>query len=54
MVEANHQLSRFDPLVVTDQNCRDESGNVRRDGSHVAANVSVVGALEEAIDRQPI
>jgi hypothetical protein len=54
IIEANQQLSRFDSLVVADQDCRDESGNVRRDGSDVAANVSVVRALEEAVDRPPI
>ena len=54
IIEPDQELSGFDRWLSPTAIVGDESGNVRRDGSDVAANVCVVGTLEEAVDRPPI
>ena len=54
IIEAHQHLSGIHPLVVGDQNLRDESGDVRRDRGDVSAYIGIVGALEETTDRPPM
>jgi hypothetical protein len=41
-------------LIIDDRDFGDESGNVRRDRSAVAADIGVIGALDEAAGGPPI
>ena len=54
IIEPDQQLPGVDPLIVGDQDFGDEAGNVRRDRRDVAADIGVVGTLEEAVDGPPI
>ena len=44
----------MDRLVVGDRDLGDEAGDLRRDDRDIAADIGVVGALDEAPDGPPV
>jgi len=54
VVQSHQQLSGADALMVRHRDFGDKAGDVRRDRRDVAADIGIVGALEETIDGPPI
>ena len=54
VVQLNQQIPGVDRLIVRDRQLGDEAGYFRRDHRHVAADIGIVGALDEAANRPPL
>jgi hypothetical protein len=54
VVELDEQVARANRLIVRDDDSRDESCDLRGDHGYVAADIGVVGRLDEAPDRPPL
>ena len=53
-IDPQDQLTCVDVLVILNENRLDEAGDAGCDLSNVAANIGVVGALDETAGRPPI
>ena len=54
VVEFDQQIPGAHCLIVGDCDLGDETGDFRRDYRHVAADIGIVGALDETPDRPPL
>jgi hypothetical protein len=54
VVKPDQELAGMHQLIVADHDLGDESGNMRRDWSAVAADIRVICTLDEAAGRPPI
>src|SRR5262249_62342781 len=54
VVKPDQVLAGMHQLIVADHDLGDESGNMRRDWSAVAADIRVICTLDEAAGRPPI